>query len=355
MLSVLPMKYILVSGGVISGLGKGVIASSLGALLKSCGLHVTSIKIDPYLNIDAGTFSPYEHGEVFVLDDGGEVDLDLGNYERFLDVMLCRDNNITTGKIYQDVIQKERKGDYLGKTVQVVPHITNSVQEWVERVSLNPMHDNNEADVCIIELGGTIGDIESMPFVEAFRQFQFRVGTENFCVIHVSLIPQPGTTGEQKTKPTQSSVRELRGLGLSPDLIFCRSKSPIHDTVKSKISMFCHVSTDKVIGVHDCDSLYRVPILLAEQNLVTILKDRLDLPVSLVFEPKVALRVWYELTERQENVRAEVHIALVGKYIRMEDAYLSVVKALTHAALHCNLKLVLQVSYYNISIILFTY
>ncbi|XP_046847624.1 CTP synthase 1-like isoform X2 [Xenia sp. Carnegie-2017] len=337
------MKYILVTGGVISGLGKGVIASSLGALLKSCGLSVTSIKIDPYLNIDAGTFSPYEHGEVFVLDDGGEVDLDLGNYERFLDVMLCRNNNITTGKIYQDVVEKERRGDYLGKTVQVVPHITNAVQEWVEKVAMEPLHDNSVADVCIIELGGTIGDIESMPFVEAFRQFQFRVCRENFCVVHVSLIPMPGSTGEQKSKPTQNSVRELRGLGLSPDFIFCRGNVPIQDHVKTKVSMFCHVSPDKVISVHNCKSLYRIPPLIAEQNVVQLLKDRLGLgSLSQPFQTKSALKIWYELAERQENVRNEVHIGLVGKYVQMEDAYISVVKALTHAALHCNLKLVIQ-------------
>ena len=218
------VKYILVSGGVISGIGKGVSASSTGLLLKSRGLKVTAIKIDPYLNIDAGTLSPLDHGEVFVLDDGGEVDLDLGNYERFLDVTLTRDNNITTGKVYRDVIERERRGDYLGKTVQVVPHITDAIQEWVERVSRQPVEDGAGADaglpdVCIIELGGTVGDIESAPFIEAMRQFQFRVGHENFCLVHVSLIPVVGSVGEQKTKPTQSSVRDLRGLGLSPDLV----------------------------------------------------------------------------------------------------------------------------------------
>ncbi|GFN89987.1 ctp synthase [Plakobranchus ocellatus] len=213
------MKYVLVTGGVISGIGKGIIASSLGTILKSHGIRVTSIKIDPYINIDAGTFSPYEHGEVFVLDDGGEVDLDLGNYERFLDVTLTRDNNITTGKIYQQVINKERRGDFLGKTVQVVPHITNAIQDWVTKVAEKPVDGQEKADVCIIELGGTIGDIEGMPFIEAFRQFQFRVKKENFCCVHVSLVPQPKTTGEQKSKPTQSSVRELQGLGLSPDIV----------------------------------------------------------------------------------------------------------------------------------------
>ncbi|XP_052730369.1 uncharacterized protein LOC108326224 isoform X6 [Vigna angularis] len=218
------MKYVLISGGVVSGLGKGVTASSIGVVLKACGLRVTSIKIDPYLNIDAGTMSPFEHGEVFVLDDGGEVDLDLGNYERFLDVTLTKDNNITTGKIYQSVLEKERKGDYLGKTVQVVPHITDAIKDWIESVAVIPV-DGKEgpADVCVIELGGTVGDIESMPFIEALRQLSFQVGPDNFCLIHVSLIPVLGVVGEQKTKPTQHSVRELRALGLTPHLLTSRS------------------------------------------------------------------------------------------------------------------------------------
>ncbi|KAJ1538973.1 CTP synthase ura7, partial [Cladochytrium tenue] len=211
-----PCKYILVTGGVISGIGKGVIASSTGFLLRTQGLRVTSIKIDPYLNIDAGTLTPLDHGEVFVLDDGGEVDLDLGNYERFLDITLTRDNNITTGKIYRQVIERERRGDYLGKTVQVVPHITDAIQDWVERVSKIPVDDSGlPPDVCIVEMGGTVGDIESAPFIEAMRQFQFRVGHDNFCLIHVSLVPVVGSVNEQKTKPTQASVRDLRGLGLS--------------------------------------------------------------------------------------------------------------------------------------------
>ncbi|KAI3996993.1 hypothetical protein MKX01_021269 [Papaver californicum] len=214
------MKYVLVTGGVVSGLGKGVTASSIGLLLKSCGLRVTSIKIDPYLNIDAGTMSPFEHGEVFVLDDGGEVDLDLGNYERFLDIKLTRDNNITNGKIHRAVIDKERKGDYLGKTVQVVPHVTDAIQDWIERVAMIPV-DGQEgpADVCVIELGGTIGDIESMPFIEALGQFSYRVGSGNFCLVHVSLVPVLSVVGEQKTKPTQHSVRGLRGLGLTPNIL----------------------------------------------------------------------------------------------------------------------------------------
>ncbi|EMP25686.1 CTP synthase 2 [Chelonia mydas] len=277
------MKYILVTGGVISGIGKGIIASSIGTILKSCGLRVTAIKIDPYINIDAGTFSPYEHGEVFVLNDGGEVDLDLGNYERFLDINLYKDNNITTGKIYQHVINKERHGDYLGKTVQVVPHITDAVQEWVMNQAKVPVDsDKKEPQICVIEAsmkfpisadvihgGGTIGDIEGMPFVEAFRQFQFKAKRENFCNIHVSLVPQPNATGEQKTKPTQNSVRALRGLGLSPDL---------------------------VIFIHDVSSTYRVPILLEEQGIIKYFKQRLNLPID--DQPSDLLFKWKKMAGR---------------------------------------------------------
>ncbi|XP_019426250.1 PREDICTED: CTP synthase-like isoform X3 [Lupinus angustifolius] len=274
------MKYVLVTGGVVSGLGKGVTASSIGVLLKACGLRITSIKIDPYLNTDAGTMSPFEHGEVFVLDDGGEVDLDLGNYERFLDIKLTRDNNITTGKIYQSVIAKERRGDYLGKTVQVVPHITDAIQDWIERVARIPV-DGKEgpADVCVIELGGTIGDIESMPFIEALGQFSHRVGPGNFCLIHVSLVPVLNVVGEQKTKPTQHSVRQLRGLGLTPNLLACRSTKELDDSVKAKLAQFCHVP---------------------------------------------------------------VRIAMVGKYTGLSDAYLSVLKALLHAAVAHNRKLIVD-------------
>ena len=230
------MKYVIVSGGVLSGLGKGVTASSIGVLLKSAGLNVTAIKIDPYLNSDAGTMSPFEHGEVFVLDDGGEADLDLGNYERYLDVTLGRDNNLPTGKIYSKVIESERRGDYLGKTVQVVPHITDSIQDWIEEVAHVPEQGTNKvADVCVVELGGTVGDIESAPFIEALRQFQFRVGSENICFVHVSLVPVMGPVGEQKTKPTQHSVRELRGLGITPDIIICRSETSLSEDALSLI------------------------------------------------------------------------------------------------------------------------
>uniref|UniRef100_A0A7N6BUE1 CTP synthase n=1 Tax=Anabas testudineus TaxID=64144 RepID=A0A7N6BUE1_ANATE len=314
------MKYILVTGGVISGIGKGIIASSVGTILKSCGLHVTAIKIDPYINIDAGTFSPYEHGEVYVLDDGGEVDLDLGNYERFLDIRLTRDNNLTTGKIYQSVITKERRGDYLGKTVQ----------GW--RLAYT-----KQKTYCETTLGGTVGDIESMPFIEAFRQFQFKVKKENFCNIHVSLIPQPSATGEQKTKPTQNSVRELRGLGLTPDLIMCRCTTPLETAVKEKISMFCHVEPTQVICVHDVPSVYRVPLLLEDQGVVSYLCQRLNLPVEM--KPRKLLTKWKEMADRSDRLLESVSIALVGKYTKLSDSYTSVIKALEHSALAINHKL----------------
>ncbi|ELK12916.1 CTP synthase 2 [Pteropus alecto] len=306
----LPMKYILVTGGVISGIGKGIIASSIGMILKSCGLRVTAIKIDPYINIDAGTFSPYEHGEVFVLNDGGEVDLDLGNYERFLDINLYKDNNITTGKIYQHVINKERRGDYLGKTVQVVPHITDAVQEWVMNQATVPVDGHKEEpQICVIELGGTIGDIEGMPFVEAFRQFQFKAKKENFCNIHVSLVPQ----------------------------IVCRSSTPIEMAVKEKISMFCHVNPEQVICIHDVSSTYRVPVLLEEQSIVKYFKERLDLPIgdsasNLLFK-------WRNMADRYERLQKTCSIALVGKYTKLRDCYASVFKALEHSALAINHKL----------------
>jgi len=337
------MKYILVTGGVISGIGKGVIASSTGFLMKTLGLRVTSIKIDPYLNIDAGTLSPLDHGEVFVLDDGGEVDLDLGNYERFLDVRLGRDNNITTGKIYREVIERERRGDYLGKTVQVVPHITNAIQNWIERVAKKPVDDSNEEpDICIIELGGTVGDIESAPFIEAMRQFQFRVGYENFFLIHVSLVPVVGSVGEQKTKPTQSSVRDLRGLGLSPDMIACRSSKPLDAEIKNKISMFCHVKPENVIGVHDCNSLYHVPLLLHSQGVLDIIREKLKIAPNVDPTSGNLFRKWVELTKRHDRLQDTTTIVLVGKYTNLQDSYISVSKALQHAAMACNRKLVIN-------------
>jgi CTP synthase len=273
-----------------------------------------------------------------VLDDGGEVDLDLGNYERFLNLSLARDNNITTGKIYQHVISKERRGDYLGKTVQVVPHITNAIQEWVERVAKLPVSGSEEPQVCIIELGGTIGDIEGMPFVEAFRQFQFKVKRENFCNVHVSLVPRPKATGEHKTKPTQASVRELRGLGLSPDIIFCRSEMAVDEAVKNKISNFCHVEPGQVINIQDLASIYHVPLEMSRQGVVEILRDRLQLDLPLE-RPRKFMSKWRQLADRAEHLRKCVRIALVGKYTQLEDAYASVIKALGHAALTANHKL----------------
>ncbi|KAF9108673.1 CTP synthase ura7 [Mortierella sp. AM989] len=347
-------KYVLVSGGVISGIGKGIIASSTGLLLKTMGLKVTSIKIDPYLNIDAGTLSPLDHGEVFVLNDGGEVDLDLGNYERYLDVTLTRANNITTGKIYRDVIERERKGDYLGKTVQVVPHITDAIQDWVERVATIPVDDTGEEpDVCIIELGGTVGDIESAPFIEAMRQFQFRVGHENFALIHVSLVPSIGSVGEQKSKPTQASTRELRGLGLTPDLIACRcEKTGLDESIRAKISMFCHVQPHQILSVRDCSSVYHVPKLLKDQGLIDFLWKRLDINQTISIKPalkekgRVMWEKWNQLTTSQERLHLhdsnEITIALVGKYTNLQDSYVSVIKALEHATLALHKKLVIR-------------
>ncbi|XP_024027089.1 CTP synthase isoform X1 [Morus notabilis] len=334
------MKYVLVTGGVVSGLGKGVTASSIGVLLKACGLRVTSIKIDPYLNTDAGTMSPFEHGEVFVLDDGGEVDLDLGNYERFLDTTLTRDNNITTGKIYQSVINKERKGDYLGKTVQVVPHITDAIQEWIERVAMVPV-DGKEgpADVCVIELGGTIGDIESMPFVEALGQFSYRVGPGNFLLIHVSLVPVLNVVGEQKTKPTQHSVRGLRGLGLTPNILACRSTKALDENVKGKLAQFCHVPAENIVTLYDVPNIWHIPLLLKDQMAHEAILKGLDL-LGVAREPD--LEEWTARTKIFDVLQAPVRIAMVGKYTGLSDAYLSVLKALLHASVACRRKLIVD-------------
>ena len=329
------MKYVVVSGGVLSGLGKGVTASSIGVLLKSAGLRVTSIKIDPYLNSDAGTMSPFEHGEVFVLDDGGEVDLDLGNYERFLDINLSRDNNLTTGKIYSKVIEAERRGDYLGKTVQVIPHITDAVQDWIEDVAARPADGSDESpDACIIELGGTVGDIESAPYVEALRQFQFRVGRENVTFVHVSLVPVMGPVGEQKTKPTQHTVKELRGLGISPDILVCRSSAPLNDETREKLAAFCHVKPQAVMSTHDVPNIYHVPLMLQQQGMCDILG--IDCNVTEL------LANWATMAHHLDTLTEEVHIAMVGKYTDLTDAYLSVIKSLQHAAMAVDRKLVID-------------
>ena len=329
------MKYVVVSGGVLSGLGKGVTASSIGVLLKSAGLRVTSLKIDPYLNSDAGTMSPFEHGEVFVLDDGGEVDLDLGNYERFLDINLGRDNNVTTGKIYSKVIEAERRGDYLGKTVQVIPHITGAVQDWLEEVAHRPADGSDKApDACIIELGGTVGDIESAPYIEALRQFQFRVGRENVTFVHVSLVPVMGPVGEQKTKPTQHTVKELRGLGITPDILVCRSSAPLNDETREKLAAFCHVAPEAVMSTHDVPNIYHVPLMLHEQGLCDILK--VDSTATDI------LQRWRVMAHHLDTLSEEVHIAMVGKYTNLSDAYLSVIKSLQHAAMAVDRKLVID-------------
>ncbi|XP_019160384.1 PREDICTED: CTP synthase-like isoform X2 [Ipomoea nil] len=331
------MKYVLVTGGVVSGLGKGVTASSIGLILQACGLRVTSIKIDPYLNIDAGTMSPFEHGEVFVLDDGGEVDLDLGNYERFLDNKLTRDNNITTGKIYQSVLEKERRGDYLGKTVQVVPHITDAIQEWIERVAAIPVDGKDgPADVCVIELGGTIGDIESMPFIEALGQFSYRVGTGNFCLIHVSLVPVLSVVGEQKTKPTQHSVKGLRSLGLTPNILACRSTTQLDENVKEKLSKFCHVPVENIVTLYDVSNIWHVPLLLRDQKAHEAILRALNLK-EVAKEPE--LREWTSRAELCDLLHEPVRVAMVGKYMGLSDSYLSVLKALLHASVACRRKL----------------
>ena len=326
------MKYVVVSGGVLSGLGKGVTASSIGVLLKSAGLKITSVKIDPYLNSDAGTMSPFEHGEVFVLDDGGEVDLDLGNYERFLDINLARNNNLTTGKIYSKVIEAERRGDYLGKTVQVIPHITDAIQDWIEEVAhVSADGSDGPPDACIIELGGTVGDIESAPYIEALRQFQFRVGRENISFVHVSLVPVMGPVGEQKTKPTQHSVKELRGLGITPDILVCRSTSPMTEETKEKLAAFCHVSPDAVMSTHDVPNIYHVPLMLESQGLCKILNVDCN-ATNLLSE-------WRAMALNLDTLTEEVSIAMVGKYTELSDAYLSVIKSLQHAAMEVNRKL----------------
>ena len=334
------MRYVVVTGGVLSGLGKGVTASSMGVLLKSAGLRVTSVKIDPYLNVDAGTMSPFEHGEVFVLDDGGEVDLDLGNYERFLDIALTRDNNITTGKVYAAVVERERRGDYLGKTVQVIPHITNEIQEWIERVAhVSSDGDNGAPDVCVIELGGTVGDIESAPFVEALRQFQFRVGRENICFVHVSLVPVMGPVGEQKTKPTQHTVKELRGLGIIPDILVCRSAKPLQDDTRAKLAAFCHVSEDAVVSAHDVSNIYRVPMMLEEQGVSGVLSGLFGFELP---SERPLLDDWKAMADRVDNPAEEVRIATVGKYTGLSDSYLSVIKALQHSSYAVGRKLVID-------------
>ena len=316
-------KYIFVTGGVVSSLGKGITAASLGRLLKSRGYKVTIQKFDPYINIDPGTMSPYQHGEVFVTDDGAETDLDLGHYERFIDINLSKNSNTTTGKIYQSVINKERRGDYLGGTVQVIPHITNAIKERVFRVG---KQDN--ADFVITEIGGTVGDIESLPFLEAIRQVKKDVGKNDVLYIHVTLVPYIAAAGELKTKPTQHSVKELRSIGISPDIIVCRSEKPISKGMREKIAMFCDVDPDAVIQNMTAESIYQVPMLMEEQGLDTIVLRKLEMEDK----PK-DMSGWHDMVARiLKHYDRKVTIAVVGKYVALQDAYISITESLRHAA-----------------------
>ncbi len=317
-------KHVFVTGGVVSSLGKGIVGSSLGRLLKSRGLKVVMQKFDPYLNVDPGTMSPFQHGEVFVTEDGAETDLDLGHYERFVDENLTRDSNVTSGSIYYNVIRKERKGDYLGGTVQVIPHITNEIKERTARLSRNP-----DVDVVITEIGGTVGDIESLPFLEAIRQFRKDIGRQNVVYIHVTLIPYIDASGELKTKPTQHSVNELRSIGIQPDIIVCRSHTPITQELKDKIALFTDVEPQAVISCVDAPHIHFVPLNLRDEGLDTLVAQKLDLEVG-----PLQLEEWTALVERIKNATGTVRIALVGKYVQLQDAYLSVVEALKHAAVH---------------------
>lgn len=311
------------TGGVASSLGKGITASALGRLLKARGLRVTMQKLDPYLNVDPGTMNPYEHGEVFVTDDGGETDLDLGHYERFIDENLSRGSNATTGSIYSSVIASERRGDYLGKTVQVIPHITDEIKQRISSLS------QDGVDVVITEIGGTVGDIEILPFLEAIRQFRLDIGRENVCYVHVTLVPFIGPSGEQKTKPTQHSVTELRSRGIQPDAIVCRSEEPINDDLKRKISNLCDVPFKGVVNAADADSLYEIPLVIHEEGLDDFLCDILQ-----ISSPDPNLEEWKTLVTKVRSASGSVRVGLIGKYVTLIDAYLSVVESLNHAGIH---------------------
>jgi CTP synthase len=314
-------KYIFVTGGVVSSLGKGITAASLGRLLKNRGLKVTIQKFDPYINVDPGTMSPYQHGEVFVTDDGAETDLDLGHYERFIDINLNKYSNVTTGKIYSIVLKKERRGDYLGGTVQVIPHITNEIKEHVFRAGRE-----TNADVVITEIGGTVGDIESLPFLEAIRQIKSDVGRDNVMYIHCTLVPYIKAAGEMKTKPTQHSVKELRSLGIQPNVIVVRTEMPMSQDMKDKIALFCDIDPKAVIEARDADTLYAVPLMLQEQKLDQIVCEHLKLNCN-----EADMTEWIALVEKVRNLSNKTTIALVGKYVELQDAYISVVEALRHA------------------------
>jgi len=316
-------KFIFVTGGVASGLGKGITTASLGRLFRSRGLRVTLQKLDPYINVDPGTMNPFEHGEVFVLDDGAETDLDLGHYERFTDESLHKGSNVTTGAVYSTVIAKERRGEFLGKTVQVIPHITNEIKSRIRALA-----ETEDADVVVVEVGGTVGDIESLPFLEAIRQLRNEVGRDHCAFVHVSLVPFIGPTGESKTKPTQHSVRELRSIGIQPDAIVLRSDRPITDNLKEKISLQCDVPMAGVVAAVDAESIYVVPLTMHEEGLDTYLASHLRI------EARPDLTEWQELVQRIHGATEPVTVAIVGKYVNLRDAYLSVIEALSHAGFH---------------------
>ncbi len=319
-------KYVFVTGGVVSGLGKGITAASLGRLLKSRGLNVTAQKLDPYINVDPGTMSPYQHGEVFVTEDGAETDLDLGHYERFIDENLNKYSNLTTGKVYWNVLNKERRGEYLGETIQVIPHITNEIKKFIYSVG-----EKSKADVVITEIGGTTGDIESQPFLEAIRQISIEVGKENCLFIHVTLVPYIFGSGEYKSKPTQHSVKELRSMGINPDIVVARCAKSLSDSIREKISLFCNIKPDCVIENIDTPSLYYVPLMLEKSNFSDIVCRELNIKTG-----PANLTEWNKMLERINNRKKEVKIALVGKYVQLHDAYLSVAEALNHAGFETN-------------------
>ena len=320
-------KYVFVTGGVVSSLGKGIAAASLATLLESRGLKVTMLKLDPYINVDPGTMSPIQHGEVFVTEDGAETDLDLGHYERFISAKMRKSNNFTTGQIYESVLKKERRGEYLGKTVQVIPHITNEIQTFIERGAA--ASNNGQTDVAIVEIGGTVGDIESLPFLESVRQMSLRLGRGNTAFVHLTLVPFLAGAGELKTKPTQHSVQKLREIGIMPNALLCRADRPIPEDEKAKISMFSNIPFEAVVSVYDVDTIYKVPRLLMEQGLDQIICDELRLDV-----PKANVEIWDKLVNALENPQHHVTIGMVGKYMDLTESYKSLIEALRHAGIH---------------------
>ncbi|HUG57722.1 MAG TPA: CTP synthase [Candidimonas sp.] len=320
-------KYVFVTGGVVSSLGKGIAAASLAAILESRGLRVTMLKLDPYINVDPGTMSPFQHGEVFVTEDGAETDLDLGHYERFISARMRKVNNFTTGQIYESVLRKERRGDYLGKTVQVIPHITNEIQDFVARGAKAAW--DGATDVAIVEIGGTVGDIESLPFLEAVRQMSLRLGRNNAAFVHLTLVPFIASAGELKTKPTQHSVQKLREIGIYPNALLCRADRPIPDDERAKISLFSNVPLDAVISVWDADSIYKIPAMLHKQGLDNLICDALA-----ITPPPADLTVWDRLVDAIENPKHEVRIGMVGKYVDLTESYKSLSEALVHAGIH---------------------